>query len=307
LRWDARVRRKDGTYSWVESTVSNLLFELEVQAIVVCQRDINARRTAGAEKQKRAEELACTNLRREEFAYFAAYDLREPLRAISAFTEMLVQDTQMDANAKRIAEFILDGAARMSTLVDDLLSFAGTGRHEPSRYIDLQCAVAQATQNLGVAIKATGAMVTIDRLPIVRSNDIHLVRLFQNVIGNAIKYRREEPVRIHITAERRGLDWVIGIEDNGLGIAPEDHACVFMPLIGLANRDVPGTGLGLAVCKKIVEGLGGTMWLESEIGAGSTFFFTVAAEEEGIMVPETSQELSTVPVFERMSNGRIAR
>jgi signal transduction histidine kinase len=135
-------------------------------------------------------------------------------------------------------------------------------------------------------------MVTVDRLPIVRSNDIHLVRLFQNLIGNAIKYRREEPVKIHITAERRGPDWVIGIEDNGLGIAPEDHACVFMPLVRLANRNVPGTGLGLAVCKKIVEGLGGTMWLESEIGVGSTFFFTIATEEQGILSPDIYQQIA---------------
>ena len=277
LQWDARVRHKDGNYSWVESTVSNLLFESEVQAIVVHQRDINARRAAEVERQQHAEELARCNLRLEEFAYTAAHDLREPLRAISLFTEMLVQKTQMDANAKQMAKFIVDGAARMSTLVDDLLSFASTGMHEPPRCVDLQQAVAQARQNLALAIKASGAMVTVDRLPIVRSNEIHLVRLFQNLISNAVKYRGEDPIKIHVTAEQRGPGWVIRVEDNGVGIAPEDQARIFMPFIRLANRDVPGTGLGLAVCKKIVEGLGGTIWVESELGAGSTFCFTIVA------------------------------
>jgi signal transduction histidine kinase len=125
-------------------------------------------------------------------------------------------------------------------------------------------------------------------LPIVRGNEIHLVRLFQNLISNAVKYRREDPVEIHVTAGRRGLDWVIRIADNGLGIAPENQARVFMPFVRLANRDVPGTGLGLAVCRKIVEGLGGDIWVESELGAGATFCFTIAAAEPGIVVPMTS-------------------
>ena len=285
LQWDARVRRKDGQYSWVETTVSNLLYEREVQAIVIQQRDINARRAAEEERQQHAEDLVRSNLRLEEFAYTAAHDLREPLRAISAFTEMLIHQTEMDANARQTAKFIVDGTARMSALVDDLLSFASTGMHEPSRCVDLQHAVAQATQNLALDIEASGATVTVSHLPIVLSNEIHLVRLFQNLMSNAVKYRGEHPLEIHVTAGQRGTDWVIRIEDNGLGIAPGHQARIFMPFIRLTNRDIPGTGLGLAVCKKIVEGFGGTIWVESELGAGSTFCFTIAAEEEGISVP----------------------
>lgn len=137
----------------MESTGSNLLFEFEVQAIVVHQRDINARRAAEVERQQHAEKLARCNLRLEEFAYTAAHDLREPLRAISVYTEMFVQKTQMDAEAKQVAKFIVDGATRMSTLVDDQLSFASTGMHEPLRCVDLQHAVAQTTQNLALAIR----------------------------------------------------------------------------------------------------------------------------------------------------------
>jgi PAS domain S-box-containing protein len=261
VQWDARVLRKDGDYSWVESTVSNLLFECEVQAIVLHQRDINARRAAEAEKQQHAQELAKCNLRLEEFAYTAAHDLREPLRAISVFTEMLISQTEMDANARQTAKFIVDGTARMSTLVDDLLSFASTGMHEPPRCVDLQQAVAQATQNLALDIKATEAVVTVDRLPIVQSNEIQLVRLFQNLMSNAMKYRGEDPIKIHVTAEPRDPGWVVRVEDNGRGIAPQDQAQIFKPFIRLTNRGIPGTGLGLAVCKKIVEGLGaGSGW-----------------------------------------------
>jgi PAS domain S-box-containing protein len=277
LQWDARVRRKDGNYSWVESTASNLLFECEVQAIVLRQRDINRRRAAEAERHQHADELAKCNLRLEEFAYTAAHDLREPLSAISAFTQLLVRQTEMDANARQTAKFIVDGAARMSILIDDLLSFASTGIHESPQHVDLQQAVTQATQNLALDIRTSGATVSVDRLPVVQSNEILLVRLFQNLMSNAVKYRGEDPVTIHVTAEPRDPGWVIRVEDNGLGIARQHQARIFEPFIRLTNRNIPGTGLGLALCKKIVEGLGGTIWVESELGAGSTFCFTIAS------------------------------
>jgi PAS domain S-box-containing protein len=279
LRWDARILKKDGNYSWVESTVSNLLSEAEVQAIVVHQRNIDARKAAEEERKQHAEELARSNARLEEFAYTAAHDLREPLRAISAYTEILVQETPMDANTRQMAKFIVDGTKRMSTLIDDLLAFARTGMREPPRWVDLQTAVEQARQDLALEIVESGACITVDPLPLVRGNEIQLVRLFQNLIGNAVKYRRAEQPEIHVGAELRGPDWVIRIEDNGIGIAQENQSRVFMPFVRLANRDIPGTGLGLAVCKNIVEGLGGTICVESEPGVGSTFSFTIAAAE----------------------------
>jgi PAS domain S-box-containing protein len=279
LHWDARIRHQNGNYSWVESTISNLLSESEVQAIVIHQRDIHARKAADAEKQQHAEKLANSNLRLEEFAYTVAHDLREPLRAISSYTELLARRTQLDSEGREIANIIIDGAARMSTLVDDLLCFATTGMQQPPRPVKLTGAVAQATQNLALAIEASGAVVTVDWLPVVQSNEIHLVRLFQNLISNAVKYRSERPLEIHISAVPRGRDWVIRVNDNGLGIAAQDHERIFMPFIRLVNRDIPGTGLGLAVCKKIVEGLGGTIWVDSELGAGSTFSFTILTED----------------------------
>jgi PAS domain S-box-containing protein len=282
LQWDARMLHKDGNYSWVESTVSNLLLEAEVRAIVVHQRNIDARKAAEEERERHAEELARSNARLEEFAYTAAHDLREPLRAIAAYTEMLVQETHMDANTRQMAKFIVDGAARMSVLIDDLLSFASTGVPEPPRRVDLQHAVVLARQNLALEIVESGVSITVDRLPVVLGNEIHLVRLLQNLLGNAMKYRGENAPEIHVAAARRGAGWVVRIEDNGIGIARDDQARVFEPFIRLANRDIPGTGLGLAVCKNIVEGAGETIWVESEPGIGSTFSFTVTATEEAI-------------------------
>lgn len=276
LQWDARILNKDGDYRWIDNTVSNLLLEADVQAIVVHQRNIDARKAAEEERMRYAEELTRCNARLEEFAYIAAHDLREPLRAISAYTEMLVQETQMDVNTTQMAKFIADGTARMSTLIDDLLSFASTGLREPPILVDLQKAVGEAMQNLALDIKESHAKITLDRLPVVVGNGIQMVRLFQNIIGNAMKYRGKEPPEIHVTAKQRGSDWVIRIEDNGIGIARESQTRAFMPFVRLADRSIPGTGLGLAVCKKIVEGFGGSIWVESEPGVGSAFFFTIA-------------------------------
>jgi PAS domain S-box-containing protein len=288
LQWDARILHKDGSYCWVESTVSNLLLESEVRAIVVHQRDIQARRDAEEERQKHADELARSNARLEEFAYIAAHDLREPLRAISAYTELLVQEIPVDEDTAQMAKFIVDGTARMSTLIDNLLSFAATGLQEPPRPVDLKNALAQATLNLDLDIKISGADLMLERLPVVLGDEIQLVRLFQNLIGNAVKYRGLETPKIHLSAERQRRDWIVRVKDNGLGIAPEDHARVFMPFVRLANREIAGTGLGLAVCKKIVEGMGGEIWVESQLGVGSTFSFTIAAAEEGVPAHKTA-------------------
>jgi PAS domain S-box-containing protein len=292
LKWEARIHHKDGSYCWVESTVSNLLSEAEVRAIVVHQRDIHTRRAAEEERRQQAEELARCNERLEEFAHAAAHDLREPLRAISAYTELLLREVEMDATAKEMAKFIVDGTGRMSKLIDNLLSFAAAGKYDPSCEVDLEDAVAQAIANLELEIKTSGANITMARLPVVPGNEIELVRLFQNLIGNAAKYRGKESPVIHVFAEQHGSDWVIGVKDNGVGIAAENHDRVFLPFVRLAERDVSGTGLGLAVCKKIVEELAGTIWVESTPGAGSTFFFTIAAAENSIARPMISYTAS---------------
>jgi PAS domain S-box-containing protein len=277
---DARIRHREGNYSWVESILSNLLHRFEVKAIVMRQRDISARKVMEAERKRHAEELTRSKLRLEEFAYTAAHDLREPLRAISLYTEILVRKTPMDSESEGMAKYIVDGAARMSALIEDMLSFASSGMPEEPRRVDLGHALAQALQSLEVMIKESHAVVRIDALPVVLGNEIQLVRLFQNLISNAVKYRGPRPVEIRVIAER-GLDWLIKIADNGLGIAREDHQRIFMPFTRLHHKDVAGTGLGLAVCKRIVEQPGGRIWVESTLGAGSTFCFTTRAAPAG--------------------------
>jgi chemotaxis family two-component system sensor kinase Cph1 len=233
------------------------------------------------EARECADDLSRPNL--EEFVCAVAHDLRDPLSAICGFTEVLAHRTHGDEVNKELLGLIMKAAGCMSILVEDLLSFASSGAIKPCQRVELRNAVAQATQNLAPDINASGAKMTVDQLPIVRGDENQLVRVFQNLIGNAVKYRGEKSPEIHVTAEQRGPDWIIGIEDHGLGIAPEDQARVFTPFIRLANRDVPGTGLGLAVCRRIVEGLGGTIWVESKLGAGSTFCFTILAAEEGVL------------------------
>jgi signal transduction histidine kinase len=206
--------------------------------------------------------------------------LREPLHTISLYAELMLERTQMDAAAKQMSRIVVQNAARMATLIEGLLAFASTGVPSPARFVDLAYIVAQATQNLAVSIKTSDAMFTVGRLPVVRSSEIHLVSIFQNLISNAVKYRAEHPLQIHITAERGGPGWVVKIQDNGLGIAPENQMRIFMPFVRLASRAVPGCGLGLAVCKKIVEELGGTIWIESKLGGGSTFCFTLLDDDE---------------------------
>jgi signal transduction histidine kinase len=261
--------------------VFSLLAEDAAQAIVVEQRDIDARKAAERERQQHAEELAQSKQRLEEFAYTAAHDLRAPVRTISSYAELLRRKIQADPEAAELADFILDGATRMSALIQDLLNFASTGVHEPTQPVDLGGAVERAMRDLDAAIKESGAKVTIDPLPVVQGSEIHLIRLFQNLIENALKYHRDCPIEIRVFAERDGPNWLVRVKDNGIGIAQKDQARVFTPFVRLADNDVAGTGLGLAACKSVVEGMGGTIWIESVPGVGSTICFTIAAEQEG--------------------------
>jgi PAS domain S-box-containing protein len=288
-QWNLRARHKDGNYFWVESTVTNLLRESEVQAIVLHQRDIQARKTAEVEKHRLAEELANSNHRLEEFAHHVAHDLRDPLQTVSLYAQLLMRKIQLEPDARQMAQALVAGAVRMTALVESLLSFADTGLPDPLQWVDLQAVANDAMQNLTTGIKESGATVTIDRLPIIRGNEIHMVRIFQNLIGNALKYRSERPLKISVHSERCGPSWVIRITDNGLGVSVENQDRIFTPFIRVAYKGVAGNGLGLAVCKKIVESQGGKIWVESSPdAAGATFCFTIAAEQDQSLVPLTS-------------------
>ena len=276
----ARFRQKNGQWRWVESTASNLLDEPRVGAIVVSCREIDTRRAEEEEAQRNTEELIRSNGELQAFAHTVAHDLREHLATISIFTELLVRRAQLTEADRKVAGVISGGVRRMFTLLDDLLSSAARGSNDSLRSVDLKHAAAQAIQNLGATLTASRATITVGRLPTVQGKETDLVRVFQNLVSNSVKYRSETPVEVDISAERFGPDWVIRVRDNGIGIPKEHHRRIFRLFTRLHNEKISGTGVGLAVCKKIIEGLGGAIWVESVPGAGSTVCFALSAEQE---------------------------
>lgn len=276
----ARMLSNQGHWRWVEATFTNLLDDPDVGAIVANYRDITQQKEAEERLQKHAEELARYNLELESFAYAATHDLREPLRTVSTFTELLVRRAGSDGENEQYAKFILDSVAHMARMLDDLLALTSVTQGA-SGYVVMENAVAQAIENLETAIEESGAAITVGPLPCVAGNQSQWVGLMQNLLSNAIKYRSGEPLRIIVTAEpASGGDWLVKVRDNGIGIAPAYHEQIFGLFKRLHQRCVPGTGIGLAICKKIVEGMGGRIWVESEPGKGATFCFTARAANE---------------------------
>jgi PAS domain S-box-containing protein len=276
-RMEARIRHKSGQWCWVESTIANRLAEPGVAAIVLNCREISARKAVREQERQHIQELVRSNAELEDFAHAVAHDLREPLRTISMFTQLLVKEAPLEDHDKLLGDFIIDAVARMSALFEGLHAFALRGVDGHPQPVDLGLVVANVLQNLRHAIVTNNAAVLVDSLPHVLGNEKHLLRVFQNLIANAIKYRSEAPLEIHVSVEQLESDWVIRVKDNGIGISHEHHERVFQLLTRLHGPGSPGSGIGLAICKKIIESSGGRIWVESESGAGSTFCFTIAA------------------------------
>jgi light-regulated signal transduction histidine kinase (bacteriophytochrome) len=220
----------------------------------------------------------------EQFAYVASHDLQEPLRMVASYTQLLSRryKGRLDADADDFIAFAVDGASRMQRLIQDLLMYSRVGTKINSlANISSEGALRRALLNLGDAIEQAGAEVTYDPLPTVLADESQLSQLFQNLVGNAIKYRNEEPPRIHVSARRGERSaWVFSVRDNGMGIDPRYFEKIFGMFQRLHKREeFAGTGIGLAICRKIVERLGGSISVESELGRGSTFRFTLAETE----------------------------
>jgi len=234
--------------------------------------------------RKRGEEaLARSNAELEQFAYVASHDLQEPLRMVTGYVQMLARryKGQLDADADDFIGFAVDGAERMATLINDLLAYSRvTRRGKAFEPTDCQAVMQEVLANLEVAVTETGAEVTHDPLPTVVADRTQLGRLLQNLIGNAITYHGEAPPKVHVSAEQAGGGWQFAIRDNGIGIEPQYHERIFAIFQRLHGRDeYEGTGIGLAIAKKIVERHNGRIWIESEPGTGSTFYFTVPQRE----------------------------
>ncbi len=242
-----------------------------------------AERQRAEEKLKLAvEELERSNEDLRQFAYAASHDLQEPLRAVSGFVQLLQKRYQgrLDAHADEYIAFAVGGADRMQRLIEGLLSFSNVGtRGKPFQPVDANRVLDEAIANLEAAIHETAAVITRDSLPVVNADRTQLMQLLQNLIGNAIKFRREEPPRVHVAARRSDGDWLFSVRDNGIGIEPKHADRVFILFRRLHDSQAyPGTGVGLTICKRIVERHGGRIWVESEPGRGSTFSFTLPAD-----------------------------
>lgn len=231
------------------------------------------------ELKKMSEELRRSNEDLQQFAYVASHDLQEPLRGVASFTKLLEKryKGKLDEKADEFIDYIIDGASRMQMLIKDLLEYSQVSAQGITfRPVNCSVALEQAIYNLRSAIEESGAEVTYDLLPTVIGEEAQLSRLFQNLIGNALKFRNQEPLKIHISAHREEDEWIFLIRDTGIGIDPKQADRIFVIFQRLHTREkYSGTGIGLAICKKIVERHGGRIWVESEPGKGSTFYFTI--------------------------------
>jgi PAS domain S-box-containing protein len=247
--------------------------------------EIAERKRAEHELAIRAQDLARSNAELEQFAYVASHDLQEPLRMVTSFTQLMVNRYRgaLDKDADEFIEYIADGAKRMSRLINDLLQYSRVGtRGRPLEPTDCAAVFQLACDNLRVAIEEAGANITSDPLPTVLGDETQLLQLFQNLLGNALKFRGEQPIRIHVGVEKQNGVWVFRISDNGIGIDPQFAERIFVIFQRLHGRsEYPGTGIGLAVCKKIVERHGGRIWVESQPGAGASFYFLLQTLAQG--------------------------
>jgi light-regulated signal transduction histidine kinase (bacteriophytochrome) len=232
------------------------------------------------EIKKTMEKLKQSNQELEQFAYVASHDLQEPLRMVASYMQLLERryKGKLDADADEFIGYAVDGANRMRGLIDDLLTYSRVSRlGKPFAPVNVESTLDIVLQNLQASIVENGAVVTHDKLPEVVADGGQLVQLFQNLIGNAVKFHGKEPPRIHVSARTGQTEYMFSVEDNGIGISPEYFDRLFKIFQRLHTREeYPGSGIGLAVCKRIVERHGGRIWIESEAEKNSTIYFTLS-------------------------------
>jgi PAS domain S-box-containing protein len=281
--YQTKRRAKDGRILSISLTVSPIR---DASGVIVgaskIARDISDQVRYQQALQEANESLSRANADLEQFAYSASHDLQEPLRMISTYSEMLRRKFggQIGPGGDQCIDYIVTGVTRMDQLLKDLRAFvqASASGRDQAQDVDAGEALQRALAGLKAAIEDSGASIVHEHLPWVRAHEIQLEQLFQNLVGNAIRYRSQQPPQIHIAAERCGDKWQFSIRDNGIGIDPQYGEQIF----GMFKRlhsytDYPGTGMGLAICQRIVERAGGRIWVESKLGRGSTFLFTIPA------------------------------
>lgn len=255
----------------------------EIIGLSVFASDITERKQAEEELRMTLEELKRSNTELEQFAYVASHDLQEPLRMVTSYVQLLERryKGKLDKDADEFIGFAVDGAERMQRLINDLLTFSRVGtRGQPLVPASCEVALDQALDNLRVAIRESKAKITRDPLPEVLADESQLVQLFQNLVGNAVKFHGEKAPRVHVSVDAHGKEWIFSVRDNGIGIESQYAEQIFIIFQRLHDRsEYPGTGIGLAICKKIVLRHGGRIWVESQPGKGATFYFTLPKKE----------------------------
>jgi PAS domain S-box-containing protein len=279
----ANLISRDGSQLPIDDSAAPLQDEHgKLIGAVLVFRDISVRRQSERQLQDAVTALRYSNEELQAFVSAASHDLRSPLNTIKGMAELLSWkfSDQLGDKGKELVGYINKGVTRMTQLLEDLLSFARASHFDAAsaKPLPLNNALTASLSNLSGEIAESAAAITSDPLPVVAVHEAHMVQLLQNLIGNALKYRSQHP-RIHVSAEQRDGEWIIGVTDNGIGIDRAYAEQIFQPFKRLHGEEYPGSGIGLASCRKIVEGYGGRIWVETEPGRGSTFFFTMPLTE----------------------------
>ena len=276
--YEFRIVTKRAVVKWVVETVAPVYYQGR-QATLGNVMDITEQKRDKERLTQMVSEMKRSNTELEQFAYVVSHDLQEPLRMVSSYTQLLAKRYrgQLDTDADDFISYAVDGAERMRTLLNDMLDYSRVGtRGKPFKLIWCEDVLEKAITNLKVAIEDSGTLVSHDYLPMLVVDEGQLVQLLQNLIGNAIKFCNQETPTVHVSAEKKDEVWVFSVKDNGIGIDPQHAQRIFEMFKRLHIREeYPGTGMGLAICKKIVERHGGHIWVQSQAGEGATFYFTI--------------------------------
>jgi hypothetical protein len=274
-------RTKDERLIMISLTVSPL-HDVEGRVVGASKiaRDITERKMAEEELARQADLLARSNADLQQFAFVTSHDLQEPLRTISGMSELIKRRAagKLDEQENELLDYVIRAADRMETLIRDLLTYSKTVNPEGRPRVQAKAAVEWACNNLQQSIAEGAASIQVDDLPLVNLDMISLVQIFQNLLSNALKYRGAEPPKIRISAAPQNAEWVFSVVDNGIGIAPRHHERIFGLFTRLHGDRYSGTGVGLALTKKLVERYDGRIWVESELGKGATFKFSLPRE-----------------------------